>query len=462
MFNWLRRGVRAAFNPASVRQDDNFSLSGLSGFTTSGILLQTPEDALKSDVALACTKWLSESVAQCPWQLLKKAPQGGGVPATSHPLFDVLINRANPEMSAFKFKESMMYQAVLTGNSYAVIEWTQSQRFATALWPVRSDLVTPVRQPNGMLAYDVRTKDGNVRYPSEDIFHIPGFGYGPVGLNILEYASEIIGWSLASIIFSSAFFKNAGVFSGFIETERALDPKGRQELLKRIAGLIGGGPSKKHKVEVLDNNMKFNKIQATPDEAQFIETAVALVPMICRIFGVPPVKVGWREKATYNNVEQDNITAVNDAITPWVVRFEQEAQYKLLSKLERGTYYNEFDLKALLRGDHLARAQYFNLALEKGWRNRDEVRADEGLGPIPDGLGSMFTVQEQYVSLDYVRDKKYVAPETTKVGRSDEEGEDDPTVNPSEQPNDDSTETLGAVGRRKPRRSVNGSGKRTN
>jgi HK97 family phage portal protein len=453
MFDWLRRGVRAAFNPGSLRQDDNFGSSFRTGYTSSGVFIQSAEDVLRSDVALACVKYLSESVAQCPWQLHKRVPEGGGILATNHPLYNVLEHRANPELTAFKFKESMMYAAVLTGNSYAIIDWSPSQRYATALWPIKSELVTPVRQPNGFLAYDVQTKNGGVRYASEDIFHIPGFGFGPVGLNLLEYASEIIGWSLASIIFSSTFFKNAGVFSGLVMSERPLDPKGRQELLKRLSQLVVGGPDKKHKIEVLDNKMTFNKLQATPNEAQFVETAVALVPMICRIFGVPPVKVGWREKATYNNVEQDNITAVNDAITPWVCRFEQEAQFKLLSKLERGSYYNKFDLKALLRGDHVARAQYFNLALEKGWRNRDEVRAEEGMGPLPNGLGQMYTVQQQYVDLETLRNK----PNVPAMTEPEEEPNED-EVDEAKQPDDTTANRRRVAKPKQSRRSSNGSG----
>src|SRR5690606_9085111 len=78
----------------------------------------------------------------------------------------------------------------------------------------------------------------------------------------------------------------------------------------------------------LDNDADFKPIGIDPDKAQFIQTHQYLVAEICRWFGVPPHIVAELSRSTNNNIEHQGIEAVQRCLTPWVRRFELEANRK--------------------------------------------------------------------------------------------------------------------------------------
>jgi hypothetical protein len=61
------------------------------------------------------------------------------------------------------------------------------------------------------------------------------------------------------------------------------------------------------------------------------------------------------------------------------VLFEQAVQRDLI--MEKGTYFVEFMLDALMRGDPAARAAYFEKAIQNRWMRPSEVRLIENLNP---------------------------------------------------------------------------------
>jgi HK97 family phage portal protein len=111
-------------------------------------------------------------------------------------------------------------------------------------------------------------------------------------------------------------------------------------------------------------------ISVSPQKSQLVEERQFAVEEICRWFGVPPHKVQHLLRSTFSNIEHQSIEFVRDALTPWCVRLEQEADFKLFRQDRAPFKDTKIDLGAAhLRRRELARERARGLAAE-----RDPVR----------------------------------------------------------------------------------------
>ncbi|MDH3772191.1 MAG: phage portal protein, partial [Nitrospirota bacterium] len=113
------------------------------------------------------------------------------------------------------------------------------------------------------------------------------------------------------------------------------------------------------------------------DDAQYLESRKFSVAEIARWYRVPPHMIGDLEKATFSNIEHQSIDFVVHTIRPWLVRIEQSIQRDLLRDPEKGVVFPSHTVDGLLRGDTLSRYQAYQLGINSGWLNRNEVRGLE-------------------------------------------------------------------------------------
>ena len=66
----------------------------------------------------ACTRIIAETIASLPLFLYTRKGRGKDR-AASHPLYTLLHDRPNPEMSAMSFRETQTYHLLHWGNCYA-------------------------------------------------------------------------------------------------------------------------------------------------------------------------------------------------------------------------------------------------------------------------------------------------------------------------------------------------------
>ena len=156
------------------------------------------------------------------------------------------------------------------------------------------------------------------------------------------------------------------------------------------------GVQNAHKVAILEEGMEFEKIAMTNEEAQFLETRRFQVIDICRLYGVPPHRLGELDKATLNNIEQQNQQYVDSALKPTARSLEQLFDHHLLFEEERASLECKFDFDDMTRGDLLTRYQAYQIGTLNGWLNRNEVRAEENMDPITDGHGDRISRAAQY------------------------------------------------------------------
>jgi HK97 family phage portal protein len=343
------------------------------------------DTALKNAATWACVTWLSKTVAQLPWRVLQESADGKAprrVPR--HPVDWLIHRRPNPEMGSFTFRETMVGWAVRRGNAVAEIQ-TDARSVPTALWPIHPTRVKFDRDDNGALVFVVKDDYGNERVlRSDQVFHLRGFGEGAVGLDVISYAADSIGWAQATEIFGSTFFGNGAHHSGALYVPGKMSPAAKAALEAEVRQKWAGA-NKAHGTPVLDGGIKWEKASVDPNDAQFIETRQHQVEEICRWFGVPPHKVMHLLRATFSNIEHQSIEVVVDSVTPWAMRFEQEADHKLFGQNRQG-FYTKLDIKGLLRGDFKSRQEGLQIMRRNGVINANDWCRLEDMDEIgPDG-----------------------------------------------------------------------------
>lgn len=383
-----------------------------SGRSLAGVSV-TPDNAVTVPAVWACVRYLSQTVAVLPWRVMKETDKGK-VLAPSSQIDWLLRKRPNPEWSAFQFRETLTHWALVWGNGYAEIERDSVGR-PIALWPIQPWRVCVERNEDGSLVYEVSngTKEKTFLDPM-DVFHVRGFGHGPVGVNVMEYAAESIGWARAAQLFGAAFFGNNMGFGGIVSVEGGLTPAGKTAFENELNQKFSG-PRKAWRWFVGDRKIELQPFGVEPNKGQFIETNQHLVEEVCRWFGVPPHKVAHLLRSTFNNIEHQAIEVVQDSIVPWVKRFEEEADYKLFGAQNRQGFYTKMNLNALLRGDAKSRGEYYQMLRLAGALNANEIRELEDMNPQEGTGGDLYLVQSQQVPLDKLEeltDSQITANET--------------------------------------------------
>ena len=361
------------------------------GGTTSGKPVNE-YTAMQMTAVYSCVRILAEAVAGLPLHLYKYNASGGKEKALSHPLYFVLHDEPNPEMSSFVFRETLMTHLLLWGNAYAQII-RNGKGEVIALYPLMPNRMSVDRDSSGALYYtytryseEAPTMNGmTVTLRPSDVLHIPGLGFdGLVGYSPIAMAKNAIGMAIACEEYGAKFFANGAAPGGVLEHPGTIkDP----QKVRDSWNASYQGSSNSHRVAVLEEGMKYQPIGISPEQAQFLETRKFQINEIARIFRVPPHMVGDLEKSSFSNIEQQSLEFVKYTLDPWVIRWEQAISRALLRPDEKKLYFAKFNVDGLLRGDYVSRMNGYATARQNGWMSANDIRELENLDRIPPELG---------------------------------------------------------------------------
>jgi HK97 family phage portal protein len=190
---WERRGI----NMTLAELDQLMDRALVGPLSATGITV-SPDTAMTSAVVFACVNVLAQTIASLPLLVYRRLPGGGKERAETHPLYRLLHDQPNPEMTAYEFRACLVGHQCTWGNAYAEIE--RSDARINGLWPLRPDRMTVKRDDADRLVYDYRLPDGTHKvFPAERIMHWRGLSSnGIIGLSPIAQAAESVGLDLAT------------------------------------------------------------------------------------------------------------------------------------------------------------------------------------------------------------------------------------------------------------------------
>lgn len=355
----------------------------------------TQTNALELSVVWACVSMIANPIASCDWNIYEMRGEKR-VDQPNDPLWYILNVRPNPDMTAMGLKESLLFNVLTWGNSYGYIVRDMAQR-VKEIWPLLPHRVTPWRDPvSQAIFYDYYEQTGgHVTLRSDEVFHLHGPGItGLMGDNIVARAAKSMSLAMAQERFASTYFGNNTNIGGFLTYPKTMDDATFNHLRDSWADRYKG-PDKAHKPAILEGGMTWTPLTTPIDDAQLVNSRKLQIEDICRWYAVPPHKVQHLDRMTYNNVEHLAIEYVRDALKPWTIRMEQEADYKLFSP--RSNRRTTFDMFWLMQGDFKTRMEGYHIGRRMGVYSINDVlklEKQNGIGKEGDGRTIEINMQD--------------------------------------------------------------------
>lgn len=360
--------------------------------TASGVRV-TDESALAVTTVFASCRNLAEDVGTLPFPVYEETTRGK-VRQPGHSVHGLLNRQANPEMSATDMRQTLQGHAALRGNGLAEIEWSDRGP-AIALWPLDPRRVRLVRAgrdveiagaPEGALVYLVTLPNGQEKplVPS-NVFHVKGWGNGLWGHSVLSFGREAIGLTMAAREYGARFFGNDARPGMYLKADGKVPEQTKKDL--KASWEDAHRPlENKHRMAILEGGISLETVGMSPEDSQFTETRKHQRTELGELFRMPPDKLMDYERATFTNVEYSDLIYVKYTLRAWFVRWEQEANRKLLAL----PFMSEHVAEGLLRGDFKSRTEGYSALRAAGGITPNQIADRENLprssNPIADEI----------------------------------------------------------------------------
>ena len=358
----------------SLTQYEFSTVRGPSGRSSSIIHSNiTGERAMTLSAVFACIKIISEDVGGLPYFVYRRAKSGISI-ADSHSVYGLLHDSPNPDMTAIQFREALTSHALLCGSAYAKIERSRSDsKRIIALWPLMPYQVRRDQDYNNRVTWFYMKPNGTQeQIPNENLFQLHGFGTNGInGLNVMQYARDVIGLGLSQQEYASRFFAQNQTPDIVLKHPHSIGPDGVAGVKKSWKEHFQG-EDKWFSPAILQENMDIVQLRPNNQQSQLIEQRSAQVLEVCRVFRMPPHKLAEMGRATWGNISAQNTQYYNETLRPWLVRWEQGCNMRLLG-FDSG-YYAEHEIAGMLRGDFDMQTRGFRTLLLKGSQHLPKAR----------------------------------------------------------------------------------------
>ncbi|MDK0582257.1 phage portal protein [Clostridium perfringens] len=351
------------------------------GFSISG------KKALKENTVYICTKIRAESIGKLSLKVYKEREE-----YKEHELYYLLKYKPNPLMNSINFWKCIEAQRTLKGNAYAYIERNKKGQ-VTGIYPIDSDNVTKVIDDNNFLSslskvwYIVIDNKGiKHKLYSDEILHFIGDITldGLIGIAPLEYLKCTVENGRATQEFVNKFFKNGLSTKGVIQYVGDLDEKAKRTFRKEFES-ISNGLENAHSVSLLPLGYQFQPLSLSMADAQFLENSKLTKREIAAAFGMKSYHLNDLERATFNNLTEQQKDFYITTLQPSLTNYEQEMQDKLFSQYETLKDVRvEFNVDTILRSDIKTRYESYRIGIQSGFLSPNEVRKKENL-PAKEG-----------------------------------------------------------------------------
>lgn len=378
----IRERVRAFLKPEtrSTNQSLKGSFTTMMGASESGITVNE-ETAQKFSAVWLAIRLYSELPASLGIDFFEE--KNGTRTPIEHEAKELLLH-PNTLMNRFTYHETMNAWLQGWGNGISII--TAPRGRGESLIPIHPSNVE-LKLTDGKLFYKIDDKDLGIRqtFFADEIVHYRGFtttGYW--GKSTIQQAKDNIGMSLAAEKFGANFYKKGGNLKAVIETPGHLPDAAFKEWKKRWQANYEGDAGN-YATPVLEHGMTYKALGIPPHDAEFIETRQFGIQDVARWFNLPPHMLKDLSRATFSNIEHQDLEFVKYSLRPVLRRQEIELEEKLLQPKERGIIKIRYNIDGLLRGDLASITQHIKEMVLSGVMSPDEGRALLNRNPRPGG-----------------------------------------------------------------------------
>lgn len=386
IFGWeLRRPEQKAAQFEDVLQRLVAAQSGALG----GMV--TPESCMQSPTVQAIVTAVSRRIAVSPVHVYRKTTKRGRDAKEALPNHPVAKLLAYPNSWQTRVTYWLDAASVLLryGNFYAY-----KSRGVTG--PIReliplSPRIVEARQDENTWRVSYRV-NGSQDVESKRMHHVRGPARNFLtGDSPIADVQQAIALEILAEKFGTAFFNNGAlpllVFK-YMQGVGAM--KNKEDEKQFIADFQAGfSGNRAHRALLLPKGIETSDpVRFDNDKAQMLETRKYQRTVIAGAFGVPPHLVGDLERATFNNVEQQDSDFTLNVVMPIAQAFEAAMERDLLTDddVSSGVVIR-FNLDSILRADFKSRQEGLQIQRQNGVISADEWREIEQKNPLEEGDG---------------------------------------------------------------------------
>lgn len=394
-----------------------------------GASRSTGLNALQSATVWCCVNRLGTDISKLPFNMYRRNPDGGWTIETRHPVAR-LLRRPNRRMSQFDFLRNIVTAHQMHGNAYVAIVRNKGSGIPEQLIPLPPNAVSVSEHANGNLYYNATSRllEPNTQiFSEEDMIHVRNMSLdgGIRGVSPLIAASNVVKLTLTTQDLAINKFANGVNFDGFIEVPQQLGPKAAQDY-SRVWKEQQAGVGNAGKTPMLHGGAKFTQTSMTLQQAQLIPMQKHQIEEICRLFGVPPHKVYLLDRATFNNIEEQSQSYIDDTLMAITVPLCQAFEDDLLLDSEFDAYKLDFNFDSMLKANKQSRYESYKAGLEGGFLSINEVREMESLPRVEGGDSyhiqmNMGTINEEGEVTTTLNDEQPTQGETSDEDDNEEE-----------------------------------------
>jgi HK97 family phage portal protein len=364
---------------------------GMQGTTLAGVQVNE-STTLGLTAVYRAVSLIAGTIAGLPLRSLRTAPDG-----SRERVATFLDNPAGPgaDRTQYEWVELVMTHLLLHGNAFlqplyngagAVVGLNPILPSAVAVKPIQTEEERAnYGGPDGAYHkwFEVSLADGRkVTLTCADLHHIPALGTdGLRGLSPIEVHRQALGTGIAADRAAARLFGSGLLLGGMVSGDDGLSREDAEEALAQLKAKMAGADHAGD-VAFINAQLKFTPWTIAPADAQFQEGRSYQIEEVCRVFGIPPHKLGLTEKQTSwgTGVAEQNRGFARDTLMAWTSRLEQR-----LSRLLPRPTVAEFDYSGLLQGAPEVEIPLLIEQVEAGLLLMDEARRIRNLPPLPAG-----------------------------------------------------------------------------
>lgn len=326
----------------------------------------------------ACVRVIAQTMAAVNWRLYKTSGKEWKE-ITEHRVL-MLFNKPNAFQTRSELFELTSINLELLGEAFWLLAKEENARRIVGLIPLNPTKMELELKDNEPYRWKYKMHPDVMTLELEDViqFKYPNPDNPYRGLSPLMAGAETADADYYASKFNKNYFFNSANPSGAFTTESKLSNEEFERLKKQVETLYQG-VDKAHKAILLEKGMKYEPIQVTHKDMQFLDLRKLARVEIASIFGVPLSKLGISEEVNRATAYINDYTFAKNTIEPKLVLMRESLNDYLLPRFGDNLY---FDFDSVIPRDREFELKKYQTYADMGIMTINEIREELGLEPV--------------------------------------------------------------------------------